>query len=53
LPHWSIGKLINNILETEIVFVVNGGPHPSGQAFGLGGLQRQQNTQILSKGVSS
>ena len=34
LPHWSIGKLINNILETEIVFVVNGGPHPSGQAFG-------------------
>lgn len=34
LPHWSIGKLINYMLETEIVFGNNGGPRPSGFVFG-------------------
>lgn len=49
LPHWSIGKLINYILETEIRY----GYQWRAAAFGIpiyrdSGLQRYPDTQILS-----
>jgi len=34
--------------KPRLVFGINGGPHPSGQAFMLSGLQRFRDTQILS-----
>jgi len=52
LPHWSIGKLINYKIETRNVFVINGGPRLR-VSFTLSGLQRWQDAQILSQGVST
>lgn len=53
LPHWSIGELINYIFKTETRFWFQW----RAAAFGIpiyrnSGLQRIQDTQILSKGVS-
>ena len=54
LPHWSIGKLINYIINRDSLRVLMAGRSLRDSDFGWdSGLQRYLDTQILSLGVST